>query len=72
MRKYSGEDYITHLGAVASIVEAVEHTTGMLAAAWLQSVLETGHLRLLLTGRVRNLSAPTPSGATTLYTRLGF
>jgi guanosine-3',5'-bis(diphosphate) 3'-pyrophosphohydrolase len=36
----SGEDYITHLAAVASIVEAVEHTPEMLAAAWLHDVVE--------------------------------
>jgi (p)ppGpp synthase/HD superfamily hydrolase len=40
VRKYSGEDYITHLAAVASIVEAVEHTPEMLAAAWLHDVVE--------------------------------
>jgi (p)ppGpp synthase/HD superfamily hydrolase len=39
VRKYSGEDYITHLAAVASIVEAVEHTPEMVAAAWLHEML---------------------------------
>jgi guanosine-3',5'-bis(diphosphate) 3'-pyrophosphohydrolase len=40
VRKYSGEDYITQLGAVTSIVEAVERTPEMLAPAWLHDVVE--------------------------------
>jgi (p)ppGpp synthase/HD superfamily hydrolase len=39
-RKYTGEPYITHPEAVASIVRTVTHTEEMLAAAWLHDTVE--------------------------------
>lgn len=40
VRKYCGSPYITHPIAVAGIVESVEHTEEMLAAAVLHDVVE--------------------------------
>lgn len=39
-RKYTGRPYIEHPAAVAAIVESVEHTPEMVAAAWLHDVIE--------------------------------
>ena len=39
-RKYTGEPYITHTVAVAEIVETVDHTPDMIAAALLHDVVE--------------------------------
>ena len=39
-RKYTEEPYIVHPAEVAGIVATVEHTSEMLAAAWLHDVLE--------------------------------
>jgi len=39
-RKYTNEHYIVHPAEVAGIVQSVEHTSEMLAAAWLHDVLE--------------------------------
>jgi len=40
VRKYTGEPYIVHPGAVAAIVRTVPHTPEMLAAAWLHDSVE--------------------------------
>ena len=39
-RKYTGEDYIVHPGAVADLVRSAPHTDEMLAAAWLHDTVE--------------------------------
>ncbi len=39
-RKYTGEPYITHPVAVAEIVETIDHTPDMIAAALLHDVVE--------------------------------
>lgn len=39
-RKYTGEPYTVHLKAVVRLVECVDHTQEMLAAAWLHDTLE--------------------------------
>ena len=39
-RKYTNEPYIVHPAEVAGIVATVEHTSEMLAAAWLHDVVE--------------------------------
>lgn len=39
-RKYTGDPYWVHPRAVAEIVGTVDHTTEMLAAAWLHDVVE--------------------------------
>lgn len=39
-RKYTGEPYIVHPKEVVSIVQMVDHTPEMLAAAWLHDVVE--------------------------------
>ena len=39
-RKYTGEPYVTHVMAVANIVQTVSHTDEMIAAALLHDVLE--------------------------------
>ena len=40
VRKYTGEPYISHPQAVVAIVETVDHTPEMVAAAWLHDVVE--------------------------------
>lgn len=40
VRKYTGEPYINHPGAVAELVRSVPHDEAMLAAAWLHDVVE--------------------------------
>ncbi len=45
-RKYTGEDYIVHPKAVASIIESVGGTDEMIAAAWLHDVVEDCGVRL--------------------------
>jgi len=40
VRKYTGEPYIVHPAAVASLVQRVKHTPEMLAAAWLHDTVE--------------------------------
>lgn len=40
VRKYTGEPYICHPAAVASLVRVVDHTPEMLAAAWLHDTIE--------------------------------
>lgn len=50
-RKYEDLPYIIHPKAVAAIVSSVEHTTAMVATAWLHDVLEDTHVeRELLVG----------------------
>lgn len=45
-RKYTGEPYILHPRAVAEIVQTVEHTPEMVAAAWLHDVVEDTQVTL--------------------------
>ena len=40
VRKYTGEPYINHPAAVSRIVQSVDHTLAMVAAAWLHDVVE--------------------------------
>lgn len=40
VRKYTGEPYIVHPGAVVRIVQSVPHSEEMVAAAWLHDVVE--------------------------------
>lgn len=40
VRKYTGEPYYLHPGAVAQIVKGVPHTPAMIAAAWMHDTLE--------------------------------
>jgi len=40
VRKYTGEPYINHPGAVADIVRSVHHDDEMLAASWLHDTVE--------------------------------
>jgi (p)ppGpp synthase/HD superfamily hydrolase len=39
-RKYTNEPYIVHPAAVAKLVQSVEHTPAMVAAAWLHDTVE--------------------------------
>lgn len=39
-RKYTGDPYIVHPGAVVNIIKSVPHNDEMLAAAWLHDVVE--------------------------------
>ena len=45
-RKYTGEPYVTHPGAVADLVRSVPHTEEMIAAAWLHDVVEDTQVTL--------------------------
>ena len=51
LRKYTGEPYIVHPAAVASIVATVPHTNAMLAAAWLHDVVEDTKISIALLRR---------------------
>jgi guanosine-3',5'-bis(diphosphate) 3'-pyrophosphohydrolase len=48
VRKYTGEPYIVHPRAVARLVQSVEHTEEMVAAALLHDVLEDTQVPLSL------------------------
>lgn len=40
LRKYTGQPYIVHPASVAALVQEVDHTPAMVAAAWLHDVVE--------------------------------
>ncbi|MEN4127337.1 HD domain-containing protein [Serratia marcescens] len=46
LRKYTNEPYINHLASVVRIVQSVEHTDEMLAAAWLHDTVEDTSVEL--------------------------
>ncbi|WP_019583824.1 HD domain-containing protein [Thioalkalivibrio sp. ALE16] len=46
VRKYTGDPYIVHPGAVADLVRTVDHTEAMLAAAWLHDTVEDTDVEL--------------------------
>lgn len=50
-RKYTGEAYIRHAAAVVRLVNSVEHTPEMLAAAWLHDVVEDTEITIELIHR---------------------
>lgn len=45
-RKYTGEPYINHPAEVVGIVRTVDHTSDMIAAAWLHDVVEDTEVTL--------------------------
>lgn len=69
-RKYTGDPYIVHPGAVVCLVKTIPHTEEMVAAAWLHDVVEDtgvplariyeefGEIVGMLVGMVTDVSRP--------------